>query len=878
MRPNDLPSTYKIGAVVLVAVVVVSTIALTGGFGDAPRAGGPEADPDAGKGGDDATPESEGTNATDSPDGADLVELVVDRSITPQRSSLSRLDDDTRPRPVARVVDSDGIGSDFVADELVFEGTREEAQALADRYSGEIRDAYNPDRIAQANTPSDDHESTGPDDEPIEEGVFLVGLDVDQIEPDMLESDLADLGATGETYRVSDPDGLRVLAAAFNATAMGADVNANWVAEPEFANNSSVEGAGRDVWDWPEYNEDDDPPIGVTEAWAMLAGADKLPNPHNRHRVAVIDSGFAPHDDLPEDTVAVKGYMGPRGDKPYHGTYAASSAVGVANNSFGVAGTAGPVATPVLVETELDDFDVARDVLTAYYRYDADIITMSFGFKRLGLSETFTLKHQTTAIRRVVDDGGLVFTSAGNKGTNVDETRVAREKRDWMPCEIKGVICVGGTDSGSNWYRRHPSSNYGTSTGENTVDIFAPYRLPVGPILDDSRTLTAHGQKLSGTSFSGPYVAGVAALIKSANPSLTSEEVTTVLIETAMDSPDPEVDGIVDAEAAVERAITGEPPIIHDISAPESGKSIPRGTSIRLSASISDPENALETVEWVSSRDGVLLEEESGRVVLESYGEHELHFRAVDWGGQEVISEPIRIDSTNQPPQPEIVRPSDGAVYLVNEWIDLEGHAIDPNEFEEPLDPERGGYRLTGDALEWFNTKEDHESRVGTGEESGTAIFEPDTYEIVLRATDGAGEVVETSVEIEVVPQGEPVVRITDPGGTTLVADEYDNTTNEYYVNVTLTGEGSDSTGDPLTGDQLTWTSTHIETIECEGGVGGICFVPIEETIGTGESTTARLTIPQGEIEETYTISLVGEDGAETVSDSIQITVEFRPD
>jgi subtilisin family serine protease len=73
----------------------------------------------------------------------------------------------------------------------------------------------------------------------------------------------------------------------------------------------------------------------------------------------------------------------------------------------------------------------------------------------------------------------------------------------------------------------------------------------------DVKVVAADYELANGTSFSGPHVAGVAALVKSANPNLSAIEVRKIIEKTA-EPIGPQVifgAGMVRADRAVEAAL-----------------------------------------------------------------------------------------------------------------------------------------------------------------------------------------------------------------------------------------------------------------------------------------------------------------------------------
>ena len=143
-----------------------------------------------------------------------------------------------------------------------------------------------------------------------------------------------------------------------------------------------------------------------------------------------------------------------------------------------------------------------------YYAVDngAKVINMSFGnydITKYGLDTIVE-----TAVNYAVSNDVVVIATAGN---NSIET-----KR--YPGALPNVIGVGSTDSLGN---RSAFSNWG-----DWVDIAAPGTAVISP------TLTGYGN-LNGTSFSAPYVAGVAGLLFSQYPNLSWYEARNRIEYTA---------------------------------------------------------------------------------------------------------------------------------------------------------------------------------------------------------------------------------------------------------------------------------------------------------------------------------------------------------
>ncbi|MFE9565374.1 type VII secretion-associated serine protease mycosin [Streptomyces sp. NPDC006487] len=148
------------------------------------------------------------------------------------------------------------------------------------------------------------------------------------------------------------------------------------------------------------------------------------------------------------------------------------------------------------------------------------------------------------AVKKAVEADVVVIASAGNDG-------LTGEKRPTYPAAFPGVLAVGSSDRNNE---RAAFSQPGAFVG-----IAAPG-------VDMVSTVPGFGQCVdSGTSFSAPYVAGVAALLRAKHPRWTAREVIWQLQNTAERSVNGHDDyvgwGVVDPVRALTRSAAGaEPP------------------------------------------------------------------------------------------------------------------------------------------------------------------------------------------------------------------------------------------------------------------------------------------------------------------------------
>lgn len=615
-----------------------------------------------------------------SPTPAEL-KIAVDPTLVPYVTELPAFEDG-EPRPVAVIAGDDGVPATFVANELWLQTDDEDAlAALVARWHGTVL----------LSLPRADH---GLADLP---GQYLIRVDASAASTGELVADLRKLEprARGD-YGVSSEAGLNLLAAGSHEAAGGVPVGLNWVGSAaDFRGSDVREAPAGDAlatnldyqpnpFLWPSHQRGGPQDIGVAAAWRALDLAGKL---GNRVKVAVLDMGFRPDADMPSGWTAISNvpYSDPveddnllgcgNGDCPWHGTNVASAAMAVAGNGYGSAGPAGPVAEPVLVYT-LYDFFTSIAALTEARVAGAHVANMSYGVGVPWYLAWSVLPFEaTTAALRY--SGMLMFASAGNDGKNVDGTTCAPLVGCWedtwyTPCENSGVICVGGLRVNS--VQRSSRSNY----GHEQVDIYAPFTLWVGPDPDHTEN-RAH--VVNGTSFSSPFVAGVAALVWAADPGLGADEVEDILMRTAHE-PEADAGRRVNALAAVLEALGNVAPTFDLPGSLTALLNLPAQLSI-TPIDIEDPFPCC-TVTWSSDVDGALGTGWSIERTFTTTGSRTITVTATDSGGASTTRTTV-LNVVNEAPQVAITSPADGAAVYRTGPVLLRAQASDRNEPNEAL-------------------------------------------------------------------------------------------------------------------------------------------------------------------------------------------------
>ena len=261
--------------------------------------------------------------------------------------------------------------------------------------------------------------------------------------------------------------------------------------------------------------------------------------------IAIIDSGA---DTSHPDLRLVAGYdygdndSNPMDDSadPGHGTACSGIAAAIANNGTGVVGIAGGCSVmPLKVANSAGTmyFTAIENALTHAADNGAHVISLSLG--ATGIEEG-DIPSTDAALTYAYNSGLAIFAATANGNTSTID----------YPSNHTVVISVGAASpcgqrkstsscDGENWW----GSNYGSTTqdAKEAVDIMGPTILPTTDLVGTYGYNTSSSPAgdyymwFNGTSCATPYVAGVAALLLSRDPTLTPAEVRSLITSTATD-------------------------------------------------------------------------------------------------------------------------------------------------------------------------------------------------------------------------------------------------------------------------------------------------------------------------------------------------------
>ncbi|MEO0482314.1 MAG: S8 family serine peptidase [Planctomycetota bacterium] len=274
--------------------------------------------------------------------------------------------------------------------------------------------------------------------------------------------------------------------------------------------------------------------IDILGAWSITRGDPET-------IVVVLDTGVAPHPDLPPITLGADFTNDPiETGAPFntcdrHGTAVAGLIAAIADNERGGAGVAPNItlasARVFTSNPACDGSWTASSSQTvaalAWARQIGARVTCnanSYGFQSAAVADAYEAARA---------EGIVHIASAGNSGANAPN----------FPASLDSVLAVGATAADGTLA---PFSNTGLNTGSNTgagIAFVAPgVALPTTDRPGGAGYTNNDSVLFTGTSASAPVAAGVAALLASHHPEFTPAHIAQRLADTCLDLGQPGFD------------------------------------------------------------------------------------------------------------------------------------------------------------------------------------------------------------------------------------------------------------------------------------------------------------------------------------------------
>ena len=287
--------------------------------------------------------------------------------------------------------------------------------------------------------------------------------------------------------------------------------------------------------------------IGAEAAWGHTDAAGRPDRRGAGVTVALIDSGvLATHPDLAGAKILP--YYAPldtaNGVDSWHGTFVAGLIAAQLDNGVGIDGLAPEVTILPICATKGDNTDTATVVRCIQYAVEqgVDVINISIG----GSTYNESLKQACDAAAAA---GIIVVSCAGNYSMG---TKSADKYK--YPASFDSVVSVSScrqTQTGVEFDEAYSYFN-------DQVTVSAP-GTEIRSLYLDGGTVTK-----TGTSFSAPMVAAMAAIAKESDPALDLQSFTGLLAATSVDLGEPGYDvrygwGFVDMGAFIAALLSAPP-------------------------------------------------------------------------------------------------------------------------------------------------------------------------------------------------------------------------------------------------------------------------------------------------------------------------------
>ncbi|MEZ4707609.1 MAG: S8 family peptidase [Caldilineaceae bacterium] len=249
--------------------------------------------------------------------------------------------------------------------------------------------------------------------------------------------------------------------------------------------------------------------VEALAAWEIITGTQEV-------IIAILDTGINPeHPEFEGRIIMGYDYINDDADPTDdhgHGSHVSGIAAAALNNGQGAAGicpNCSILAVKVLNENNAGTWGSAAQGIIYAVDNGARVINLSLGAN----VPSNTIK---SAIDYAQENGVLIVAAAGNSASS----------NYFYPAAYEGIMGISATNSNDELW--------GLSNRGEYIDVAAPGHLIYGPSKSLDHEFGGYVYK-SGTSMAAPFVAGLAGLLFSQDPSRTAEDVVGIITQSADD-------------------------------------------------------------------------------------------------------------------------------------------------------------------------------------------------------------------------------------------------------------------------------------------------------------------------------------------------------
>ncbi len=532
----------------------------------------------------------------------------------------------------------------------------------------------------------------------------------------------------------------------------------------------------------------------------------------------------------------------------YHGTHVAGIATGDGSGAgmtfSGVAANADIMAIQVFSQFTDPTCDFVGATSPCILSYTSDLLS--------ALEHVYNERSNFNIAAVNMSLGGNLFSTSCDASNpamtaaidllkSVNIATVVASGNNFSSSSISSPACISSAISVGSTSKSDFVSSFSNSA--SILDLLAP-----GQSINSSVIGGSFGIH-SGTSMAAPHVAGAYAVLRSAVPSASVDEILSSLQDTGapiLDARNGLIKPRIQIDLAVEELLNSGPTV--SIDTPLDGAIFTEGDNITFIGTADDAEdgNLSANIDWTSDLDGDLGSAATISSTSLSLGVHTITatiFDSEDLSDSTSIVITVVAAVSNTPPTVNIATPSDGTTFIEGDNISFNGTASDTED---------------GDLSVFINWLSSLNGDLGSGANISASNLSVGAHTITASVTDSDGNSDTDTRSITISAPAEntpPLVNIVTPVNGTIFTEG---------DNVSFTGAASDTEDGDISAS-IDWGSN------LDGNLGSGASIS-SSSLSPGSHTITASVTDSGNISDTTAINITVEQIAVNLPPTVSIS------